>query len=69
MNKKCYVFCMQTVPGHEGSAGNETTDQLARMGPEHPFTGPEPACGNSTGVARMQAGTGQSEITKNIGNV
>jgi hypothetical protein len=27
-------------------------DQLARTGSEHPFIGPEPACGISTGVAK-----------------
>jgi hypothetical protein len=27
-------------------------DQLARTGSEHPFTGPEPACGISIGVAK-----------------
>jgi ribonuclease HI len=37
------------VPGHEGIAGNETADLLARMGSEHPFTGPE---GISIGVAK-----------------
>jgi hypothetical protein len=39
------------VPVHEGIAGNET-DLLARSGSEHPFTGPEPACGvsNSKGT-------------------
>jgi hypothetical protein len=32
--------------------GYETADQLARTGSEHPFTGPEPACGISIGVAK-----------------
>jgi hypothetical protein len=32
------------VPGHEGTLGSETADQLARTGSEHPFIGPEPAC-------------------------
>jgi hypothetical protein len=39
------------VPGHEGIAGNEAADLLARTGSEHPFTGPEPACSISFGVA------------------
>jgi hypothetical protein len=30
-------------------------DHLARTGSEHPFTGPEPACGISTGVAKKTA--------------
>jgi ribonuclease HI len=38
------------VSGHEGIVGNETADQLARTGSEHPFIGPEPACGISIGV-------------------
>jgi ribonuclease HI len=40
------------VPGHEGIVANETTDQLARTGSEHLFTGPEPACGISNVVAK-----------------
>jgi hypothetical protein len=32
--------------------GNERADQLARIGSEHPFTGPEPACSISIGVAK-----------------
>jgi hypothetical protein len=44
------------VPGHEGIVGNETPDQLARTGSEHPFIGPEPACGISIGVAKKAIG-------------
>jgi hypothetical protein len=43
------------VPDHEGIVGNETADQLARTGSEHPFIRPEPACGISTGVAKKTA--------------
>jgi hypothetical protein len=39
------------VPDHEGIAGNEIADLLARTGSEHPFTRPEPACSISIGVA------------------
>jgi ribonuclease HI len=40
------------VPGHEVIDGNETADQLARTGSEHPFIGPEPACGISIEAAK-----------------
>jgi hypothetical protein len=40
------------VPGHEGIEGNSTADQLAGLGSECPFKGPEPACGISAGIAR-----------------
>jgi hypothetical protein len=40
------------VPGHEDIVRNETADQLARTGSEHPSIGPEPACGISVGVAK-----------------
>jgi hypothetical protein len=38
--------------GYEGIVGNETASQLARTGSEHPFTGCEPACSISIGVAK-----------------
>jgi hypothetical protein len=40
------------VPGQEGIVGNEMADRLTRTGSKHPFTGPEPACGISIGVAK-----------------
>jgi ribonuclease HI len=40
------------VPGHEGIAGYETADQLAKTESENLFIGPEPACGISMGVAK-----------------
>jgi ribonuclease HI len=40
------------VSGHHGITGNKTANLLTRTGSEHPFTGPEPACGISIGVAK-----------------
>jgi hypothetical protein len=40
------------VPGHKGTEGNETADQLARLGSECPLIGPEPAWGISAGIVK-----------------
>jgi hypothetical protein len=40
------------VPEHEDIVGNEMADQLARTGSEHPFIGPQSACGILVGVAK-----------------
>jgi ribonuclease HI len=56
------------VPGHEGIVGNETANQLARTRSEHPFIGPEPACGISIGVAKKAVRDWTNRNRKNIGN-
>jgi hypothetical protein len=48
------------VPDHERIVDNERADQLARTGSEHPFIGPEPACGISVGVSK-KSGQGLDE--------
>jgi hypothetical protein len=55
------------VPGHKNIVGHETADQLARTGSEHPFIGPEPACGIQLEFPRRQSGTGRTEIIKTLG--
>jgi hypothetical protein len=65
-----YIFklLLNKVTSHEGIVGNET-DQLARTGSEHPFTGSEPACGISIGVAKKAVRDWTiRNHKKNIGN-
>jgi hypothetical protein len=52
------------VLGHGAIVGNETADQLSRTGSEHPFIGPEPACGISVGVAKKAVGDWTSRKQK-----
>jgi hypothetical protein len=40
------------MPSREDIVGNETVYQLARIGSEHLFTGPEQACGISIEAAK-----------------
>jgi hypothetical protein len=40
------------VPSHEGIAGNETADHMARTGSELAFAKLEPACAISFGAAK-----------------
>jgi hypothetical protein len=43
---------LMSMPGHESIVDDENADQLAKLGFECPFIGPEPACGISVGVAK-----------------
>jgi ribonuclease HI len=43
---------LRRVPGHDGIVGNEMADQLARTESKQLFTGPEPDCDISIGVAK-----------------
>jgi ribonuclease HI len=53
------------VPGHEVIiVGNETADQLARVGSDHPLIGPQPACGIAIGVAKKAVRDWMSRIHK-----
>jgi hypothetical protein len=51
------------VLGHDGIDCNEIADELVKLGPERPFTGPEPACGISMGVAKRVVRTGTTGST------
>jgi hypothetical protein len=43
-------FQLIWVQGHNNIEDNETSDQFAKLGPECPLIGPEPACGSSAGI-------------------
>jgi ribonuclease HI len=45
------------VPAHAGVAGNQEADLLAKTGRKKPYTGPEPACGIPTEVAKQEIKT------------
>jgi hypothetical protein len=49
-------FQLLWVPGHEDIQVNETGNQLTRLEPEYPFTGPGPACGISAEIAKKAVG-------------
>jgi ribonuclease HI len=55
------------VPGHKGTEGNETSDQLAKLGSKCPFKGPKPACDISAGIAKKGV-RDWTETIKNTGN-
>jgi ribonuclease HI len=44
------------VSGHEGIDENKMADQLAKLGSEHPFTGPEPGCGIPMAPSYQESG-------------
>jgi hypothetical protein len=53
------------VLGCEGIKGNETADQLAKLGSECALIGPEPACGISAEIAKKAVKQSPSKILGN----
>jgi ribonuclease HI len=56
------------VPDHRSTEDNETATQLARVGSECPFTGPESACSFSAGVAKRAVTDWTNRDHKNTGS-
>jgi hypothetical protein len=56
------------VTGHEGIVDYETADPLARTGSEHPFKDLNQLAASQLELPRKRSETGQTEITKTIGN-
>jgi hypothetical protein len=46
------IVQLMWVPGHEGIEGNETADQVAKLGAECLLIGLEPTCGVSAGIVK-----------------
>jgi hypothetical protein len=56
---ECNRFQMLWVPDHTGIEGYKNGDQLAKIGSECPFLGPELACGMAVGVVRKEGDHGK----------
>jgi hypothetical protein len=56
------------VPGREGIEGNEIADQLAKLGSEFPFIGPEPTCGILAKIGKRAVRDWTNRAHKNTGN-
>jgi hypothetical protein len=55
------------VSGDEGTASNETADQLAKLASECTFTGPEATCVSQRELPIKGSGTGKTETIRNTG--
>jgi ribonuclease HI len=64
---KHYTVQLMWVPSHKGIEGNKTVDQLARLGFECLFIGPEPAYSISAETAK-QAVKDWTQTIKNTGS-